>query len=129
MRAVGRVLVAGLIVGVCGVGTGWFGVQGASAQTADRQLPSLELPVACAPPPSLDVPSNTPRVAGAQDTLSRSLFEPRDLLVLEGGTRAGMALGQKYYIRRPLFAEADRMHPRAIATLGWLSVVAVNETT
>lgn len=100
-----------------------------SAQPPDRPLSALEIAVACAPPTSLDVPSDAPHIAGAQDTVMRSLFERRDVLVLEGGSHTGMQLGQKYFIRRPLFAEGDHRHPRAIATLGWLSVVAVNETT
>jgi hypothetical protein len=101
----------------------------AHAQTAERPLTALEIAVACAPPTSLDIPAGVPHVAGAQDTVSRSLFERRDLLVLEGGSGTGMQLGQKYFIRRPLYTEGDRRHARAIATLGWLSVVAVNETT
>jgi hypothetical protein len=104
-------------------------VSAAVAQTSDRALTPLETAVACAPPTSLDIPSGVPHVAGAQDTVSRSLFERRDMLVLEGGSGTGMQLGQKYFIRRPLYTEGDRRHARAIATLGWLSVVAVNDTT
>src|SRR5262245_9494981 len=99
------------------------------AQSAERPLNSLELAVACAPPPSLEIPSNVPHVSGAQDTVSRPLFQSRDLLVLDSGARNGIQLGQKFYIRRPVYAEADRLHPRGIVTLGWMSVVAVNDTT
>jgi hypothetical protein len=101
----------------------------AGAQTADRPLSSLELAVACASPPSFDVPSDVPHIAGAQDTVSRGLFEPRDLLVLDTGSSKGIQLGQKFYIRRPIFTEANKKQPRGILTLGWLSVVAVADTT
>jgi hypothetical protein len=120
MHAVRRVLLTIVSVGVVGA---------ASAQTSERALTPLELAVACAPPPSLDVPDKAAHVVGAQDTVSRSLFDPRDLIVLDSGAQSGIQLGQKYYIRRPLFAEADRRHPRGISTLGWLSIVAVNDTT
>ena len=46
-----------------------------------------------------------PHVAGAQDTVSRSLFEPRDLLVVDSGARDGIQLGQKFFVRRPIYAD------------------------
>jgi len=67
--------------------------------------------------------------AGAQDTVAKSLFEPRDLLVIDGGTHDGVALGQKYFIgARCLPAHTASIHKRWL-TLGWLTVVAVNDTT
>jgi len=101
----------------------------AGAQPADRQLSALEVAVACAPPPTIEIPTDAPRVVGAQDTIPRFVYEARDLLVLSKGAQAGLQLGQKYYIRRPMFSDPDRKHPHSLLTLGWLSVVAVNDTT
>src|SRR5262245_26763788 len=84
----------------------------AGAQPADRPLTPLELTVGCAPPPSLDVPSDMPHVAGAQDTVSRSLYEARDLLVIDSGASNGIQIGQKFYVRRPVYAHAYRTQPR-----------------
>lgn len=123
----GAFVVALVVVIAAAVSIGAAGPSG--AQAADRPLSTLEVAVACAPPPSLDVPSNVPHVAGAQDTVSRSLFEPRDLLVVDSGARNGIQLGQKFFVRRPVYAEGDRLHPRGILTLGWMSIVAVNDTT
>src|SRR5437867_3623535 len=62
----------------------------------------LEIGVACAPPPSLDgPPANVLQVIGPQDTDPRTLGGNRDLLVISGGTLAGVQLGQQFFIRRP----------------------------
>ncbi len=124
MRGSRGPVVAALVVAVLVAAAASIG-----AQAADRPLSSLEVAVACAPPPALDLPSNVPHIARAQDTVPRSLFEPRDLLVVDSGARNGIQLGQKFFVRRPVYAEADRLHPRGILTLGWLSIVAVNDTT
>jgi hypothetical protein len=100
-----------------------------ATQSAEPALTSLEAAVGCAPPPSIEVPATALRVAGAQDTLPRMLFEPRDTVVIGGGTQNGVALGQKYYVRRPIFASGDYRRARGIHTLGWVTVVAVNDTT
>jgi hypothetical protein len=121
----GVLVVRSLVVALIAIGV----AGSAGAQPADRPLTALEVAVACAPPPSLDLPSNVPHVSGAQDTVARTLFNPRDLLVVDSGASNGLQLGQKFFIRRPVYAEGDRVHPRAILTLGWLSVVAVNDTT
>jgi len=120
MRAVRPIVLAILAASIAGV---------ANAQPAEPALSALELAVACAPPPSLDLPDKAPHVLGTQDTVSRSLFDRRDLLVLDTGAQSGIQLGQKYYIRRPIYAEANRRRVRGISTLGWLSIVAVNDTT
>jgi hypothetical protein len=103
-------------------------VRAGHAQSAEPPLTALEIAVACAPPTSFDVPDTNLRVTGAQDTEALSLFEPRHSLVLSGGTRDGVALGQKYFVRRPIHSQ-DHRSTAGIMTLGWLSVVAVNETT
>jgi hypothetical protein len=101
----------------------------ASAQPSDRMLTPLEAQVACGPPPSFDVPTDTLHVVGSQDTVGRFVFGGSDVLVLDGGAAKGVQLGQQYFVRRTQIAGEDRVHPAAINTLGWLSIVAVNDKT
>jgi hypothetical protein len=101
----------------------------AVAQTAERVLTPLEVAVACAPPPSYDVPTDPLRIIGVQDTVRRVIYNTADLLIIGGGTDKGVQLGQQYFVRRPLIAGTDRVHPSALLTLGWLRVVAVNDKT
>ena len=104
-------------------------VTGARAQSAGDALSPLAIAVACAPPPSFDeVPSNVPRVVGSQDSTPRALFGNRDLLVVSGGTAAGVQLGQEFFIRRQNTI-GGRWAQRGAMTLGWLRVVAVSDTS
>ena len=101
----------------------------AAAQNAVRALTPLEVAVACGPPPTLEMAADPLRVVGAQDTVRRVVFNTNDLLVVGGGTDKGVQLGQQFYIRRPIITGSDRVHPKGLLTLGWASVVAVNEKT
>jgi len=98
------------------------------AQAGGDSLSPLAVAVACAPPPSFDdIPANAPRVVGSQDSTPRALFGNRDLLVVSGGTAAGVQLGQQFFVRRQN-TSGGRWAQRGAMTLGWLRVVAVNET-
>ena len=105
------------------------GAMSAGGQTSPAALSPLETAAACAPPPTSDnAPDNALRIIGSQDAVPRSLFGNRDLLVLGGGTAAGVQLGQQYFIRRTIhFGPSQR--GRGAKTLGWVRVVAVNEST
>ena len=59
-------------------------------------------------------------MVGSQDSTPRFLFGDRDLLVIGGGTGAGVQLGQQFFIRRQNMAEGKSAH-RGAVTLGWLS--------
>src|SRR4029077_3588574 len=75
---------------------------GAVAQ-ADTPLSPLAHSIACAPPPTYEpAPAKVLRIAGSQDPTPRSLFGDRDLLVIGGGTAAGVELGQQFFIRRTI---------------------------
>ena len=102
---------------------------GSAFAQPDRPLSPLALAVACAPPPTFD-PPEAPllRVIGSQDSTARSLFGDHDLLVVGGGTSSGVQLGQQFFIRRAITHGTSRATHGA-RTLGWLRVVAVNETT
>lgn len=100
----------------------------ASAQTGTALSP-FATAAACAPPPSYDeAPSGALRIIGSQDAMPRTLFANRDLLVIGGGTGAGVQLGQQFFIRRTIRFGSNRTS-RGAKTLGWVSVVAVNEST
>jgi len=102
---------------------------GASYAQAEAPMSPLAMAVACAPPPTYDVaPAGTLRIIGAQDPVPRALFSNRDLLVIGGGTTAGLQPGQQFFVRRANSMGGGRT-PRGSRTLGWLRVVAVNETT
>jgi hypothetical protein len=90
----------------------------------------MELAVACAPPPTLDVPTAQFHIIGTQDVVPRSEFANRDQLVIDGGTNAGVQLGQQFFVRRAnRFGMSDGAVRRGVRTLGWIRVVAVNDTT
>lgn len=94
-------------------------------------LTPIEIAVACSPPPSLDAPPSTAlRVMAAQDTQPRQLAGDRDLLIINGGTQAGVLLGQQFYIRRPSrYGTSSTLLPLGVRTIGWIRIVALNETT
>ena len=103
----------------------------ASAQSASDALSASQVAIACGPSPALvAAPSGGMRILGAQDTLPRALFGPRDLVVVSGGTRAGVQLGQQYFTREAFaFGRYASTRQRSVHTTGWLRIVAVNDTT
>jgi len=116
------ILAAALIVAASGPG----------AAQGGRSLSPLEAAVACAPPPTLDVPSGKLlRVIGAQDVVARTEFGTGDQLIIDGGSGAGVQLSQQYFVRRAnRFGTTGTaaMHQGA-STGGWVRIVAVNEST
>ena len=122
--------------GVCLVLTlaAWLSAGTARAQGA-AVLSGEQLAVACAPSPGAP-PARTLsalRVSGAQDTAPRTLFGGGELVIVNGGTHAGVALGQQYFLRRPIafgaYGSRRIAEAESAATTGWLRVVAVNDTT
>jgi hypothetical protein len=101
------------------------------AQADTPPLTAMETAVACSPPPSFTgPPANALHVIGAQDSIPRTLFGARDLLVVDGGTKTGVQLGQRFFIRRTNhFGNSDDHFANGARTAGWISVVAVNEST
>jgi hypothetical protein len=122
MRSIRVVLAAALVLAAVGSGR---------AQTAASMTP-LEVAVACAPPPTLDTPGGKLlRVIGAQDVVARSEFGNGDLLMINGGTEAGVQLGQQYFVRRANRFGTYGMNAlrQGARTGGWVRIVAVNEST
>ena len=100
----------------------------AYAQSGDTLSP-LAMAVACSPPPSYDTaPAHALRIIGSQDAIPRNLFGNRDLLVVGGGTSSGVQLGQQFFVRRSITFGGNRTS-RGVKTLGWVRVVAVNDST
>jgi hypothetical protein len=103
----------------------------AFAQTETTPMSPLEISVACSAPASLARPAaTTPRVIGSQDTVVRTLFGPHDLLVVNSGLASGIQLNQRFFVRREnRFGAAYGKDTLTSATLGWIRIVAVDNST
>jgi len=122
---VGIVASAGFVV---------IGASVAAAQSSSLASP-MEIAVACGAPVMAEGEKveHALHVIGAQDTVARTAYDNRDLLVIDGGTSGGVQLGQEYYVRGP-----ERLHSMPylgapvtpyIRTAGWIRIVAANERT
>lgn len=97
---------------------------------SDEPLTDLQIAAACSIPAEFGPPNNALHVIGGQDTARRSLFGSRELIAIDGGTNAGVALGQRYFTRRSIRFGGGSPDRRPVPrTSGWIRVVAVNETT
>jgi hypothetical protein len=103
----------------------------AAAQAPDK-LTTLQIAVACAPPPVVAmVPDMAAVINGSQDTVARRVFGASELLTVTGGMDRGLQLGQEYFARR-IFTTAENhldKLPHQEQTVGWVRIVAVNQTT
>ena len=117
----------------------WMAAWPAAAQTpaAETQLvppPSWAFnDIACAP--ALDrgtrdkSQKNTRpalRVVGVQDGAYRELLAPPALLVVSGGSNAGLEPGQRYFLRRRVTPMTGLDEIPAIHTSGWVQIVGVD---
>jgi hypothetical protein len=104
---------------------------GVFAEGNPDALTPLQTAVACAAPPFLAAPRPVKlRIIGVQDSVARTVFGGRDLLVVSGGSGAGVQLGQRFFVRRPvLFGMNSPSREHSVHTSGWITIVAVNETT
>jgi hypothetical protein len=93
-------------------------------------LPEDVLAMVCAPRMAFDVPDQSLRVTGGQESFVRRTFAPGDLITINAGTDNGIEPGQEYFIRR-LQTEANqrpsRQTPGSVRTAGWLKVYAVDK--
>jgi hypothetical protein len=111
----------------------------AHAQAGADSLTPAQIALACAPGPAGEPPPGAPRLLGSQDTRPHALLDPRDLLVVGGGTQAGLQLGQQFFIREAPSAGPGRYggapymgraaHFTVSTTVGWLRIVALSEAT
>ena len=108
-----------------------LGAGAAAAQSAPAS--PLETAVACGSSVINGAKSDHAlHVVGAQDTVARTIFDNRDLLVIDGGTGNGVQIGQEYYVRggvRLGTMPYELVKSPTIRTAGWVRIVAVNERT
>ena len=105
--------------------------RGVHAQSAPRTLSPAEIAVACAPALAMtQPPADALRIVGSQDSELRLLFGTQDLVIVDGGTQAGVQIGQEYFVRRGFrFGRPPGARPQTIHTTGWLRILSVNQTT
>jgi hypothetical protein len=103
----------------------------AFAQLETDTLSPLQASAMCGPPASaVNPPPDVLRIRGSQDTAARGMYSQRDLLVIGGGTNAGIQLGQQFFVRRGIrWGLPTGVAPHGVSTVAWIRVVAVNDTT
>ena len=108
-----------------------LGATPAFAQSTPEAMTPAQVAVACAQPPEFAMPRpETMRVVGGQGTFGRRVFGERDLLVISGGTNAGLQLGQRFFLRRAIYSGPRSKNGHfPVRTAGWIRIVAANETT
>jgi hypothetical protein len=86
--------------------------------------------LACAPHITTELPTLTVRVVGSQDTVVKRMMGPADTLVISGGSAAGLAAGQEYYVRRLIrnfgAMGPDEKHPVSVHTAAWVRILGVD---
>src|SRR5262249_26921117 len=70
------------------------------------------------------------RIIGTQDVLPRTTFDDHDMLVVNGGTSAGVQVGSRFFVRRQSYFGMRRPYdaPVDVITDAWIQLSAVNET-
>lgn len=68
------------------------------------------------------------RVVGVQDPAIRELLGPGDVLVISGGSNAGLEPGQRFFVRRVIKAVTmmGPTPPSTIHTSGWVQILGVD---
>jgi hypothetical protein len=127
MKAPGSIVVSLIVTGAA-----------LSAQKpADQQgtwPPAVHLPdLACAPAITLTRPTSTLRVSGSLQPERHIAFVAGQTITISGGTAAGVAPGQQYYVRRlPRRFGAktpDPDHPASVHTVGSVTILAADADT
>lgn len=93
-------------------------------------LPASVLALACAPGLAVTAPASSLRITGGQDSFARHNFIPGDLVTVGAGTRDGLAVGQRFFVRRPQVSRGEPITPATpaiVRTAGWIEVYATGE--
>jgi hypothetical protein len=93
-------------------------------------LPEDVLALVCSPTSRYDMPDQSLRVTGGQDTVKRRSYFPGDFITITGGSENGIEPGQEYYVRRLQMQanqQPSRETPANIRTSGWIKVYAVDD--
>jgi hypothetical protein len=99
---------------------------------AQEAMPSaVAIAAMCTPPADSSRAAHALRVAGSQDTVPRTIFGKGDLLVINGGTGAGVQLGAQFFVRRVSTTGQTYQMAGAhdVITDAWVQIVAVNDAT
>jgi len=87
--------------------------------------------IACTDLPTTTVPNAALQVLAPHSGDKHLISRAGDVVVLNGGTGQGFAVGQRFYTRRltqPLSREPiSAIEPGAIRTSGWLTVIAADQ--
>jgi hypothetical protein len=87
--------------------------------------------VACTDLPTATVPTSSLRVLAAQVGDDHTAYAPGEVVVVNGGTPHGLAVGNRYFTRRLQRGVEDAapsmLTPGAIRTTGWLTIVAADQ--
>jgi hypothetical protein len=86
--------------------------------------------LACGPQAVVVAPAPTMRVVGSEEP-GRTLFGPRDAVIINAGLAHGVRVGQEYFVRRVVkdqFAMSlSGYTPVSVRTAGWLRIVDVDQ--
>ena len=122
----------------CALSVFLMAVSGRAQTPAPSQAPDPQLvpppawafnDLACAPQLALDVNAPLPalRVLGSQDGVIRGLLGPGDMLVVTGGSNAGLQTGQRYFVRRLVTTRGGlKVLPPTIHTAAWVQILGVD---
>jgi hypothetical protein len=94
-------------------------------------MSGAEIAAVCTPPADASQAAHALRIVGTQDTVPRTLLGAGELLIVNGGTGAGVQLGAQFFLRRE--SSTGRLYAMAaghdVVTGGWIQIVAVNDST
>lgn len=127
----------GIALALCLLGTAIGHGQTPATPPSAAQVDLVPPPIwafndlACAPYITTEAPTVALRVVGSQDTVVKRMMGPGDILVISGGSGAGLAAGQEYYVRRLIRSFGatrgpDQKHPLSVHTAGWVRILGVD---
>lgn len=96
---------------------------------APTRLPEDVLALVCGPKVTFEVPDQSLRITGGQESFARRIWAPGDLITINGGYENGIEVGQQYFVRRLETRENQRPSretPGSIRTAGWIRVYATD---
>ena len=102
----------------------------ARAQDAAR-MSAADITAACAPPVGSSRAQHTLRIAGAQDTVPRTVLGRADLLIVNGGSGAGVQLGSMFFLRHAstTVQTTGKADAADVVTDAWVRIIAVSDAS
>jgi hypothetical protein len=103
----------------------------AALPAAAQDLPiPIRIAVGCGPQAAAaSESSDMPRIVGIQDPTPRSLYGPRDLVIVDAGANRGIQMNQRFFVRRNVVShDTAAIGPRPSAPSGLMGFVRRNVT-